>query len=68
MELKNGEKVDLFNNKYGDNLDAIQIGAQLGVRANYKRLTFRLEVKTDFNKVVEDTRLWGFATAIGYRF
>ena len=68
MELKDGEKVDLFNNKYGGNFETVQIGGQIGVRFAVRRVVIRAEIHTDFSKIGEKTKLWGVGTSIGYRF
>ena len=68
MELKDGEKVDLFNNKYGGNFETVQIGGQIGVRFAVRRVVIRAEIHTDFSNIGEKTKLWGVGTSIGYRF
>jgi uncharacterized protein YneR len=68
MELRDGEKVDLFNNKYGGNFETVQIGGQIGVRFAVRRVVIRAEIHTDFSNIGEKTKLWGVGTSIGYRF
>ena len=68
MELRNGEKIDLFSNKYGANFETLQFGGQIGVSVAIERIVIRAEVHTDFSNLTEQTKLWGVGTSIGYRF
>jgi hypothetical protein len=68
MELRDGEKIDLFSNKYGANFETLQFGGQIGVSVAIERIVIRAEVHTDFSNLTEQTKLWGVGTSIGYRF
>ena len=68
MELKNGKKIDLFNNQYGSSFKTMQLGGQIGVCVGFKRLVVRAEIHTDFGEICDETRMWGVGTSIGYRF